>query len=253
MIYYICKVNIKILGKEPKMKLITVNSQQELGLLAADIFSEVINSKPDPVLGLATGSTPIPLYKELIKRCRDGKLDFSEVRTINLDEYAGLPGTHDQSYRYFMNDNLFDHINIKPENTYVPNGLAEDPKAECARYDELIKSMGGIDLQLLGVGFNGHLAFCEPSDTFSNKTQYIKLADVTINANARFFSDPSAVPKFAFSMCIRDIMLAKKILLLAGAEKKDIIHKAVYGDITPQVPASVLQMHSDATIILIDD
>ena len=238
--------------KEQKMQLITVGGPQELGLSAADIFSDVIHSKPNPVLGLATGSTPIPLYMELIQRNKDGKLDFSEVRTINLDEYAGLPGTHEQSYRYFMNDNLFNHINIKPENTHVPNGMAEDPKAECARYDELIKSMGGVDLQLLGVGFNGHLAFCEPSDIFSNKTQYIKLAETTINANARFFNDPSEVPKFAFSMGIRDIMLAKKILLLAGAEKKDIIHRAVYGDITPQVPASVLQLHSDATIILID-
>ena len=235
------------------MKLITAGSQDEMGVLAADIFAEVIHSKPRPVLGLATGSTPLPLYRELIQRCKDGKLDFSDVRTINLDEYAGLPGTHEQSYRYFMNENLFNHINIKPENTYVPNGMAEDPEAECSRYDALVKSMGGVDLQLLGVGFNGHLAFCEPSDVFSNKTQYIRLAEITINANARFFSDPSEVPRYAFSMGIKDIMLAKKILLLAGAEKKDIIEKAMNGDITPQVPASVLQLHQDATVIIIKE
>ena len=235
------------------MKLITAGSQDEMGVLAADIFAEVIHSKPRPVLGLATGSTPLPLYRELIQRCKDGKLDFSDVRTINLDEYAGLPGTHEQSYRYFMNENLFNHINIKPENTYVPNGMAEDPEAECSRYDALVKSMGGVDLQLLGVGFNGHLAFCEPSDVFPNKTQYIKLAETTINANARFFSDPSEVPRFALSMGIKDIMLAKKILLLAGAEKKDIIEKAMNGDITPQVPASVLQLHHDATVIIIKE
>jgi len=235
------------------MKLITAGSQDEMGVLAADIFAEVIHSKPRPVLGLATGSTPLPLYRELIKRNRDGKLDFSSVRSVNLDEYAGLPGTHEQSYRYFMNENLFNHINIKPENTYVPNGMAEDPEAECSRYDALVKSMGGVDLQLLGVGFNGHLAFCEPSDVFSNKTQYIRLAEITINANARFFSDPSEVPRYAFSMGIKDIMLAKKILLLAGAEKKDIIEKAMNGDITPQVPASVLQLHQDATVIIIKE
>jgi glucosamine-6-phosphate deaminase len=224
-----------------------------MGLIAADLFTEVINAKPNPVLGLATGSTPLPLYKELINRFENGELDFSQVRTINLDEYAGLPGTHDQSYRYFMNENLFSHINIKPENTHVPNGMAEDPKAECVRYDELIEGLGGIDLQLLGIGFNGHLAFCEPSESFSNKTLYIELAAATINANSRFFSDLSEVPKFAFSMSIRDIMLAGKILLLAGAEKKDIIERALYGDITPQVPASVLQMHHDATIILLKE
>ena len=235
------------------MKLITAGSQDEMGVLAADIFAEVIHSKPRPVLGLATGSTPLPLYRELIKRNRDGKLDFSSVRSVNLDEYAGLPGTHEQSYRYFMNENLFNHINIKPENTYVPNGMAEDPEAECSRYDALVKSMGGVDLQLLGVGFNGHLAFCEPSDVFSNKTQYIRLAEITINANARFFSDPSEVPRYAFSMGIKDIMLAKKILLLAGAEKKDIIEKAMNGDITPQIPASVLQLHQDATVIIIKE
>jgi glucosamine-6-phosphate deaminase len=235
------------------MKLINAGSKGEMGLLAADIFAEGIREKPNSVLGLATGSTPLPLYRELIERFKDGKLDFSEISTINLDEYAGLPGTHDQSYRYFMNENLFNHINVKPENTHVPDGTASDPKAECARYDKLIENMGGIDLQLLGIGFNGHLAFCEPSDTFSNKTQYIKLAETTIDANARFFSDHSEVPKYAFSMGIRDIMLARKILLVAGAEKKDIVEKVFKGEITPQVPASVLQMHKDATIIIIKE
>ena len=232
------------------MKIINAVDQNEMGLLAADIFAEAIRAKPNLVLGLATGSTPLTLYGELINKNKNGEIDFSQVKTANLDEYVGLPGTHDQSYRYFMNENLFNHININLENTNVPNGMGSDPAAECARYDAIIEKLGGIDLQLLGIGPNGHLGFNEPSDVFSNRTQHIQLTESTINANARFFNDLSEVPKSAITVCIRDIMLAKKIVLVAGAEKKDIIEKALYGEITPKVPASVLQLHQDATIIL---
>ena len=235
------------------MKLIKAKNREEMGVLAADIFTEAINAKPDLVIGLATGSTPLPLYGELIKRCKDGKLDFSKVKSVNLDEYVGLPGTHDQSYRYFMNENLFNHINIDPANTHLPNGMAEDQGAECARYDALIDDLGGIDLQLLGIGFNGHVGFNEPDDFFSNGTQVVKLTESTVNANSRFFSDPSEVPKFAMTTDIKHIMLAKKIVLVAGAEKKEILEEALNGKITPKVPASVLQLHSDVTIILADE
>ena len=233
------------------MKIITAVNQEEMGRLAADIFAESIRMKPDLVLGLATGSTPLTLYKELISKNSGGELDFTKVMSVNLDEYVGLPGTHDQSYRYFMNENLFNHININLSNTYVPDGMAGDADAECARYDALIKELGGVDLQLLGIGLNGHLGFNEPADAFSKGTQCIKLTESTINANARFFSDYSEVPKYAITMGMRDIMLAKKIVLVAGAEKKDIIEKAVNGPVTPQVPASILQMHQDTTIILV--
>ena len=235
------------------MNIIQTVDMKKMGLLAADIFKEAIRTKPDIVLGLATGSTPLTLYEELIRKNKEGEIDFSGVKTINLDEYVGLPGTHEQSYRYFMNDNLFNHININMDNTFVPDGMAKDADAECARYDNIIEKLGGLDLQLLGIGFNGHLGFNEPSDTFSNKTQCIKLTESTVNANARFFSDISEVPKSAITMGMKDIMLAKKIVLLAGAEKKDIIEKALYGEITPKVPASVLQMHQDVTIVLVSD
>lgn len=233
------------------MKLIKVSSQEELGASAAEIFAGAIKSKPDLVIGLATGSSPLPLYEELARMNKAGAVDFAKVRSVNLDEYAGLAPDHDQSYRYFMDKNLFDHINIDKANTHVPDGLAKDPVSECARYDALIDGLGGIGLQLLGIGPNGHVGFNEPSDVFSNHTQYEKLTDSTIAANARFFETLDDVPKYAFTMGIRHIMLAKKIVLVAGPEKKDILEKAMNGSITPQVPASVLQLHPDTTIIAI--
>ena len=232
------------------MKLITTTSNEEAGILAADIFSEAINAEPDIVLGLATGSTPLPLYRCLVRKYTEGSIDFSKVRTVNLDENVGLPGTHAQSYRYFMDNNLFNHINIDPANTHLPNGTAADMEGECERYDAVIDKLRGIGLQLLGIGHNGHVGFNEPSDIFSARTQIVKLTESTINANSRFFSNSSEMPKLAITMGIRDIMLARKIVMIAGAEKKDILEKALYGDITPLVPASVLQLHRDVTVIL---
>lgn len=232
------------------MKIIITATKEEMGALAAGIFSEEIRKKPDIVLGLATGSTPLPLYRELIRRCAAGEIDFSKVTTINLDEYVGLPGSHDQSYRYFMDENLFSHINIDPARTNLPDGTAKDPAAECLRYDKVIDAAGGIGLQLLGIGPNGHIGFNEPADVFPARTQVATLTESTINANARFFADQSEVPRHALSMGIRDIMLAEKIVLVAGPEKKGIVEKALNGEITPQVPASALQLHHDVTVIL---
>ena len=233
------------------MEMIIVSNEAELGACAGDIIAEAIKAKPDLVLGLATGSSPLPLYQDMIGRYKAGELDFSNVTTVNLDEYAGLPPTHEQSYRYFMNENLFNSINIDPAKTHLPAGTAEDLEAECARYDALVDSLGGIDLQLLGIGFDGHIGFNEPAGTFSKNTQVVRLTESTINANARFFDDPADVPKEAITLDVRHIMLAKKIVLVAGPEKKDIIDLVFNGDITPQAPASALQMHRDLTVILI--
>jgi len=229
--------------------LTKVNTIEEMGRIAASIFESEIRKKPDIVLGLATGSSPISLYKELARLYREDELDFSKVRTVNLDEYVGLPPDHSQSYRFFMNDNLFDHINIDPENTNVPNGIAEDLVKECLRYDDLIKELGGIDLQLLGIGPNGHIGFNEPSDVFSNKTEVVPLTNATIEANARFFEKKSEVPRKAITLDIMHIMQAKKIVLVANASKGEILNKALNGSITAQVPASVLQLHRDVTVI----
>lgn len=235
------------------MKLIHCKNYEEMSHRAALLLAAQILLKPNCVLGLATGSTPVGTYKELISLYQSGDLDFSQVRTVNLDEYVGLDGTNDQSYRYFMNHNLFDHINIDPSNTNVPNGLAPDMSAEALRYEALIRGLGGIDVQLLGIGNNGHIGFNEPHDEFDKITHEVKLTESTIQANARFFSSMEEVPKTAISMGIATIMQARKIVLVAnGPQKADIIYEAVYGPITPRVPASALQLHPDATIIVDD-
>ncbi len=222
----------------------------EMSRKAANLISAQVLEKPDSVLGLATGSSPIGTYKELIRRYEMGDLDFSGIRTVNLDEYKGLSGDHDQSYRYFMDTNLFDHVNIDKANTNVPNGLAKDADAECARYDELVRSMGGIDLQLLGIGHNGHIGFNEPEDIFRKETHCVALTESTINANARLFAKKEDVPRYAFTMGIRNIMMAKKIVMvISGADKADIVKKAFFGPVTPQVPASILQLHPDVAIV----
>ncbi len=232
------------------MQFYEVKTYQEMSRKAANIISAQIIGKPDTVLGLATGSTPIGTYRQLIDWYKKGDLDFSEVTTVNLDEYYGLSGAHAQSYRYFMNTNLFDHINIKKENTFVPNGLAEDAAAEGARYDERIRALGGIDLQLLGIGVDGHIGFNEPDEVFVKGTHLVTLDPSTIAANARFFKNADEVPRQAMTMGMMSIMQAKKILMIAAGENKEqILQQAFEGPVTPKLPASLLQLHPDVTII----
>lgn len=232
------------------MNIIKVSSYDELSRRAAELIAAQIWNKPNCVLGLATGSTPIGTYKELVKMYQAGDLDFSKVTTVNLDEYVGLDGSNDQSYRYFMNDNLFNHVNIDKNNTNVPNGKAADLKAEGERYDKFIESLGGTDIQLLGIGHDGHIGFNEPDDVFYKSTHEVKLDEMTIKANARFFASEDDVPKTAITMGMWAIMQAKKVLLIAnGADKKDIVEKSFFGPVTPRVPASILQCHKDVTVI----
>ncbi|MBQ9733323.1 MAG: glucosamine-6-phosphate deaminase [Clostridia bacterium] len=232
------------------MKIYKTKDYDSMSLKAASIIASQVVLKPDCVLGLATGSSPIGLYKELIARCEKGELDFSAVKTVNLDEYVGLAPDHDQCYRFFMNTNLFDHINIDKANTNVPDGLAADPDAESARYDAVIDSMGQIDIQLLGMGHNGHIGFNEPDDYFPMGTHAVDLQESTINANARFFESIDDVPRQALTMGIGSIMKAKSILVVVSGEgKADIVAKAFGGPVTPNVPASILQMHPDVTLV----
>lgn len=231
------------------MQFITVENYEQLSEKAAKIIADVVVSKPDCVIGLATGSSPVGTYKKLIEWNKEGKVDFSKAMSINLDEYEGLDGEHDQSYRYFMNDNLFNYINIDKANTFVPNGKAEDIDAECKAYDERIENVG-IDIQLLGIGVDGHIGFNEPDDFFTKETHKVVLDESTIVANARFFESIDDVPKTAITMGMGGIMSAKKVLLIAnGANKKEIVEKAFFGPITPKVPASILQLHNDVTVI----
>ena len=217
---------------------------------AATIIAAQIVAKPDCVLGLATGSSPVGTYKNLVAWNKQGDISFKEVRSVNLDEYYGLSGDHDQSYRYFMQTNLFDHVDIVPENTNVPNGLAQDPAAEGERYEALVASLGYADLQLLGMGRNGHIGFNEPCGEFPLITHLVDLTESTIEANARFFSSADDVPKQALSMGIGTIMKARKILVVvSGEDKADAVAKAVQGPIAPEVPASILQLHPDVTIV----
>ena len=232
------------------MKFISVKTYEELSFKGAALIAAQVIQKPDCVLGLATGSSPVGIYKNLVKWYQDGILDFSNVTSVNLDEYVGLKGDHPQSYRYFMQDNLFNHVNICPEKTHVPNGCAEDYAKECADYDQMIADMGGTDLQLLGIGLDGHIGFNEPCDHFVGATNLVDLHPSTIEANARFFNSADEVPKQAVTMGMTSIMRAKKILLIAnGAAKKDVLLRACNGPITPQLPASLLQLHPDVTVI----
>ncbi len=232
------------------MKIYRAKDYEDMSRKAANIVSAQIIMKPTCVLGLATGSTPIGLYRQLVNWYHKGDLDFSEVRTVNLDEYKGLNRENDQSYYYFMHQNLFDHVNIKAGNTHLPDGMEADSEKECARYTELIRSMGGIDLQLLGIGHNGHIGFNEPADEFWKQVHCVDLTGSTIEANKRFFASADDVPRQAYTMGIQTIMQAKKILVVAnGEEKADIVQQAFFGSITPQVPASVLQLHGDVTLV----
>lgn len=233
------------------MRIIIEKDYEAMSKKSAEILAEVVNEKPEAVLGLATGGTPVSMYRNLIDMNKEGKIDFSKVTSVNLDEYKGLSGDHDQSYRYFMNNNLFNHINIDKKNTYVPNGLAEDIEKECGEYDKRIENLGGIDLQLLGIGNNGHIGFNEPDDFLHMSTHLTGLTEGTIEANARFFDKKEDVPTEAITMGLGGIMKAKKILLIASGENKaEIISKLVEGKITTQVPATLLQVHPNVTIVV---
>lgn len=223
---------------------------QDMSRKAANIISAQIIMKPNCVLGLATGSSPAGTYKQLIEWYKKGDLDFSQVTSINLDEYKGLSPENDQSYRYFMNTNLFDHVNIDKSRTFVPNGLEEDSEKACSDYNQIITASGGIDLQLLGLGHNGHIGFNEPGAAFERETHCVDLTESTIEANKRFFASEEDVPRQAYTMGIKSIMQAKKILVIvSGADKAEILQKVLHGPITPSVPASILQMHNDVTIV----
>lgn len=218
--------------------------------IAANIISAQVIMKPDCVLGLATGATPVGTYEQLVRWYEKGDLDFASVHSINLDEYKGLSPEDEQSYRYFMNSHLFDHINIDKKNTYVPNGMEADAAKACSDYDAVIRSLGGIDLQILGLGHNGHIGFNEPGSAFEKETHCVKLSQSTIEANARFFPSIDKVPKEAYTMGIKSIMQAKKVVVIVcGESKREIVKRAFFGAITPEVPASVLQLHNDVTLV----
>ncbi len=232
------------------MKIIKAKDYEQMSRMAANILSAQVIMKPDCVLGLATGSTPIGTYNQLIEWYKKGDIDFSGITTVNLDEYKGLSPENDQSYRYFMNTHLFDHVNIDKSRTFVPDGLEADSAKACSDYDQIIADCGGIDLQLLGLGNNGHIGFNEPADAFAKGTHCVRLTQSTIDANARFFASLDEVPREAYTMGIGTIMLAKKIVVVVnGSGKADIVKKAFFGPITPQVPASILQLHSDVTVV----
>ena len=233
------------------MKVIITENYNDMSRKAADIIKNLLIKKNDAVLGLATGSTPIGLYKYLIEMNKDHVIDFSKVKTVNLDEYIGLGSNDSQSYRYFMNTNFFNHINIDKNNTYVPNGLAENLEEEGRRYDKVIAELGGIDLQILGIGNNGHIAFNEPNRKLTAGTHVTPLTESTIKANSRFFDCIDDVPKTALTMGLGQIMKARKIILVAsGRNKADAVKQLLNGKITTECPATMLQMHNDVTVII---
>lgn len=233
------------------MRIIIVGSYEKLGVEAANIVAGQIYLKPDSVLGLATGSTPVSMYQRLVAVHRTVGLDFSQVTTFNLDEYIGMGPENPQSYHYFMWENFFKHINIRPENVHIPNGMAEDMEAEGERYERLIEEQGGIDLQVLGIGQNAHIGFNEPDVKFAATTHKVELDEETIQANSRFFESISDVPRYAVSMGIKTIMMAEHVVLLASGENKaKAVHRAVCGDVTPEAPASILQLHRDVAVIV---
>ncbi|MCX8081913.1 MAG: glucosamine-6-phosphate deaminase [bacterium] len=235
------------------MRVLIVNNYEEMSKKAADIVAEIVRKKPKCVLGLATGSTPEGLYAELVRQHKKDGLDFSKVTTFNLDEYYGLSGDHPQSYRYFMNEKLFNGINIKKKNTFVPDGTVPVKKIEkfCKEYEEKIKKAGGIDLQVLGIGGDGHIAFNEPGSSLSSRTRLVALNEQTIKDNSRFFKSIDEVPKYALTMGIGTILEAKELLFLANGEKKaEVVAKALEGPVTSSITASALQLHQKVTVII---
>ena len=232
------------------MKIIRAKDYKDMSRKAANIISAQIIIKPNCVLGLATGSTPIGTYQQLVEWYNKGDLDFSEVTSVNLDEYKGLERTNEQSYYYFMHDNLFSHVNINLDRTFLPDGMEPDADKACADYDKVIESVGGVDLQLLGLGHNGHIGFNEPGTAFEKGTHCVRLTERTIKANQRFFASADDVPRYAYTMGIRNIMHARKILMVvSGADKAEAVKRAFFGPITPEVQASILQLHTDVTLV----
>ena len=236
------------------MRLIRAKDYAEVSRKAGQIIAAQIQLKPDCVLGLATGSSPVGTYQELIAKYQQGELDFSQVKTINLDEYVGLTADHDQSYAYFMRTNLFDHVNIDPKNCNIPNGMNPDAAAECARYDAIVDGFGGADLQLLGLGPNGHIGFNEPGEAFVPGTNLVDLTPSTIDANQRFFAKREDVPTQAYTMGIGSIMKAKRVLLVVnGKGKAQAVKDCFFGPIKPQAPGSILQLHPDFILVADED
>lgn len=232
------------------MKIIKVKDYDEMSSRACELIIEKVNQLSEPVLGLATGSTPEGLYERIIEQYKQGKVSFEHVTTFNLDEYVGLDGDHPNSYRYFMDEKLFKHINISADKTYVPNGVAEDLDAECVRYEQLLRDVGGIDLQVLGLGTNGHIAFNEPGTKFDSKTSVVDLTQETLEANRRFFDSIEEVPTKALSMGIGSIIEAEEIILLVSGEAKaEALSRVINGKITEELPGSILQNHDHVTII----
>lgn len=232
------------------MHIYRTENYYEMSCKAANIIASQVIMKPNCVLGLATGSTPEGIYQQLISKYIKGELDFSNVQTVNLDEYKGLNKANNQSYQYYMVNKLFRHINIRPENYHLPDGTAIDGETECKKYDKLINDLGNVDLQLLGLGLNGHIGFNEPDDKFPKGTHLVALSQSTIEANSRFFENYDDIPRYAYTMGIKNIMDAKKIVVVVnGKQKADILKQVVTGPITPEVPASILQLHKDVTIV----
>ncbi len=236
------------------MRIIRTKDYGDMSRKAASIIAAQVIHQPECVLGLATGGTPVGTYQHLVSWYQDGEIDFSGVRTVNLDEYRGLPRAHKESYWSFMHRNFFDHVNIPADHIHLPDGTNMDVAAECARYDAVIASMGGIDLQLLGIGHDGHIGFNEPSDHFELGTHCIDLAEETIEANKRFFASRDEVPRQAYTMGIGTIMSAHKVLMIvSGKDKAAILKEAFCGPVTTKVPASILQMHPNFVLVADED
>lgn len=232
------------------MRVIKAKDYDDISRKVANILSAHVILNPSCILGLATGSTVLGIYRQLIDWYRKGDLDFSEVATVNLDEYVGLDGEDEQSYRYYMNHNLFEQVNIRMEATYLPNGKSKDIESECRSYEYKIKSLGGIDVQLLGLGHNGHIGFNEPDEAFEQLTHCVTLDNNTRQANARFFNSIDEVPTYAITMGIKTIMQARQIVLaVSGKSKADILKRVLYGEVTPSVPGSILQMHPNVIVV----
>ena len=232
------------------MKICRAKDYNDMSRKAANLISAQIIMKPNCVLGLATGSTPVGTYRQLVAWYEKGDLDFSEVMTVNLDEYKGLTRENPQSYYYFMNENLFGKVNINKTRTFLPDGTEPDSKTACENYNEILRAVGDVDLQLLGLGHNGHIGFNEPGESFSTETHCIDLSEQTIKANARFFETLEEVPRQAYTMGVKTIMSARRILIIvSGEDKAEIVKRAFFGPITPQVPASILQLHRNVTLV----